>query len=221
MGTDDGRVKLTESGARSLRGWLDREGVTLAQLADVLALPHAMAATRAVRRQGLLSLEQVGRLVAFARGELTAEMLVGLARAPGVPAFPFRAVVAPPAAPVALPPSPTVVTPAPAGAVDVEAVARSMTAQNLEVLRHLRDHARAEGVRLHAAELLLEVGEGRPRQREPRREVEGPVVEQDLIDKFARLIADAKVRQATPPAAATAAPVAPSVPTPPKVPGNA
>lgn len=85
----EGKVKLTESGAKALSAWAARSGVTLVALGEVMRT-HAMAASRALRRQGCLTLEQVGQVVAYSGGELTAEMLVGLERAPGIPRYPLR-----------------------------------------------------------------------------------------------------------------------------------
>jgi hypothetical protein len=92
----EGKVKFTEAGAAALEAWRKRSGVTLVQMAEVMGDgAHAMTATRALKLQAQLTLMQVGRLIAYARGELTAEMLVGLARASAVPVLPMRAAPAP------------------------------------------------------------------------------------------------------------------------------
>ena len=94
----DGKVKLTESGAELLAGWVKRTGITLADLAEAMGT-NQMLPSRVMRRQGWLTLEQAGRLVAFAGGELTAEMLVGMERAGAVPFYPPRQRKVVPAAP--------------------------------------------------------------------------------------------------------------------------
>lgn len=62
-----------------------------------------MAPGRALKRQGWLTLEQVGRLVAFCGGEVTAAQLVGLDCAAAVPVFPLRQRAPAPPAPASSP----------------------------------------------------------------------------------------------------------------------
>lgn len=83
------KLKLTEPGAEALRSWMRRRGVSLAELAQAMET-NQMAPGRALKRQGWLTLEQVGRLVAFCGGEVTAAQLVGLDCAAAVPVFPLR-----------------------------------------------------------------------------------------------------------------------------------
>ena len=96
------KLKFTEPGAEALRTWMRRRGVSLAELAQAMET-NQMAPGRALKRQGWLTLEQVGRLVAFCGGEVTAAQLVGLDCAAAVPVFPLRqrARPAPPAPAVA------------------------------------------------------------------------------------------------------------------------
>jgi hypothetical protein len=85
------KLKLTEAGAGALRAWLQRNGVTLAGLAEAMGGgAHAMTASRALKRQAWLTLEQAGNVVAFAGGELTAAQLVGMDAAAAVPVLPLR-----------------------------------------------------------------------------------------------------------------------------------
>lgn len=85
------KLKLTEAGAGALKAWLRRNGVTLAGLAEAMGGgAHAMTASRALKRQAWLTLEQAGNVVAFAGGELTAAQLVGMDAAAAVPVLPLR-----------------------------------------------------------------------------------------------------------------------------------
>lgn len=84
------KLKLTEDGARALKAWMARSSVTLVELGEAVPGAHPMAVSRWIKRQGLLTLEQLGHLVAYSCGELTAEMLVGRERASGVPTYPPR-----------------------------------------------------------------------------------------------------------------------------------
>lgn len=88
--TAENKLKLTESGASALRSWMARNSVSLVELGEAIPGGHPMAVSRWCKRQGLLTLEQLGHLVAYSYGELTAEMLVGRDRAPGVPSYPLR-----------------------------------------------------------------------------------------------------------------------------------
>jgi hypothetical protein len=85
------KLKLTEPGADALRAWMRSRGWTLERLASESGMPHAMACSRALRRQGALTLEQIGRVVALAGGELTAAQLVGLDLAAAIPSLPLVA----------------------------------------------------------------------------------------------------------------------------------
>lgn len=100
MASRQDKLKLTETGAAALRDWLRRRGWTLERLAQAAGLPHAMASSRAIKRQGGLTLEQIAKIVSLAGGELTAAQLVGLELAAAVPVLP----VAPPP-PRAAPPA--------------------------------------------------------------------------------------------------------------------
>lgn len=172
----DGKTKLTESGAAALRAWTQRNGVTLVQLGEVMGGgAHAMTARRAMTREGHLTLEQVGALVAYARGELTAEMLVGLARAPSIPVLPMRA---PPVAhQVATPPAPGA---SPAGVEDERALVDEAMAL---FARQMRE-AQSEGERRRCAELLVEHIAGKARQREERKEDPQRATDEALLRKL-------------------------------------
>lgn len=98
----EGKLKLTEPGADALRTWMRRRGVSLAELAQAMET-NQMAPGRALKRQGWLTLEQVGRLVAFCGGEVTAAQLVGLDCAAAVPVFPLRQRAPAPPAPASPP----------------------------------------------------------------------------------------------------------------------
>ena len=89
MLTKDGKVKLTEAGAEALNAWVRRTGAGLSDLAGAMGT-NQMLPSRALRRQGWLTLEQAGRLVAFIGGEITAEQLFGSDRAGAVPTYPLR-----------------------------------------------------------------------------------------------------------------------------------
>jgi hypothetical protein len=91
-----GKVRLTESGAEALKAWMENRGVTLQALGDQTRT-HAMWSRRLLRREGAgATLEQIGMVVAYAGGELTAGQLVGLELAAQVPQL--QAIGMPPAA---------------------------------------------------------------------------------------------------------------------------
>lgn len=100
MASNGDKLKLTEAGTAALRAWLRRNGVTLAALADTMGGgAHAMTASRALKRQAWLTLEQAGNLVAYAGGELTAAQLFGMDASAAVPVLPLRRRQAPRPAP--------------------------------------------------------------------------------------------------------------------------
>ena len=177
----DGKTKLTETGAAALRAWATRNGVTLVQLGEVLG-GHAMTARRAMTREGHLTLEQVGALVAYARGELTAEQLVGLARAPSIPVLPQRpGPVAAPRPPPAQEPAPAV---APAAGLEDE---RALVDEAMALFARQMREAASEGERRRCAELLVEHIAGKARQREERKEEPTRAADDALMRKL-RLI---------------------------------
>lgn len=91
MASNGDKLRLTEAGTAALRAWLRRNGVTLAALADAMGGgAHAMTASRALKRQAWLTLEQAGNLVAYAGGELTAAQLFGMDASAAVPVLPLR-----------------------------------------------------------------------------------------------------------------------------------
>ena len=85
----EGKVQLTERGCEALAAWMKLRHIQKTDLADAMGT-NQMAPTRMLKRQGFLTLEQAGRLVAFAGGELTAEQLVGADRSAAVPTYPLK-----------------------------------------------------------------------------------------------------------------------------------
>ena len=150
----EGKVKLTEPGAEALAAWMKRgPGRKPADLADAMGT-HGMLPGRALKRQGWLTLEQAGQLVAFAGGELTAEQLFGSDRAGAVPVYPPRQRKAParPAPAPAAAPTPGV---DPDLAELDETSAGSDLPATKRVLVALRDNPEiADGTRVAAAKAL-------------------------------------------------------------------
>lgn len=180
------KLKLTEAGAAALKAWADRRGVTLADLGDA-AGTHIMFARRLLRREGLATLEQLGRIVAYCGGELTAAQLVGLELAASVPTFPVR--VLPPASPGSAPaPAAGAIAPGapPPGAPPAgEEVAQAPAGSSRKTLEWLRDHARSETLRADCAQKLLKLDEAEEGEEEKDAR---PVREVDLIEKFETLL---------------------------------
>lgn len=204
------KLKLSDTGAEALRSWMARRSVTLVELGDAIPGAHPMAVSRWCKRQGLLTLEQLGHLVAYAAGELTAEMLVGIELASAVPTYPLRQakrrVVSSTASSAAA--GPGVGSGAGSGAgpgagsgagfarpasdeQDGEPLPEGVD-RNKAVLAQLRDdEATAPGVRADCAMKLarlgiLEAGAEREKER-----LEG-VREVDLIEKFNTLLFNAR-----------------------------
>lgn len=84
MASGGDKIRLTESGAAALKAWMETRGVSLSALGEATRT-HVMWSRRLIRREGLATLEQVGLIVAYAGGELTAGQLVGLELAAQVP----------------------------------------------------------------------------------------------------------------------------------------
>jgi antitoxin component HigA of HigAB toxin-antitoxin module len=195
-----GRARLTDVGVAVLTAWMKRTGTSGSELAQAMSV-NPMRASRALKRQGWLSLEEVGHVVAFAGGELTAEMLVGQERAPAIPTYPLRqrTIAAPPVAAPQGEPQPAVELSD--GPPDLEHL-RRLGRKGLLTLERMVDDpntsatAAAESAyRLVKNWLAAEVAE---REREKG----GAVKEVDLIQKFETLLFHARRRAAEEEAAA-------------------
>jgi hypothetical protein len=192
----EGKVKLTESGASALRAWTQRTGAGLADLAEAMGT-NQMAPSRAMKRQGWLTLEQTGRLVAFAGGELTAEMLVGMERAGAVPVYPPRARrAAPLPVQAAAAPSPSSTPPVDSdadedGPPSIEELRRlgRKGLKRLEALVDANDTAATASA--ESAHRLVK-GWIAAEELERAKEKEGAVKEVDLIQKFETLLYHAR-----------------------------
>lgn len=185
-------VKLTKYGATSLKAWLDSQGATFVELGEMLGT-NSMAARRLITREGRLSLEQVGKIAAYSDGDLTAETLVGPLLAGRVPAQKIpRAVEVEKLTPLA--PRPRVAKNKNGEKMDVEELAKEYDAENIEVLRYFRDTAKNQNLRVRCALALNEIANGRPGQRERQEKKEYPVRDEELIEKFRRLLEDARAR---------------------------
>jgi hypothetical protein len=188
-----GRVKLTQSGAQALSDWMAAHAATLVELGEACGT-HAMAAKRMITLAGRLSLEQVGQVVAFTRGEVSAEALVGCELAPRVPLVAVAPEPALPEEAAPVPPTAPHVDSAVGENVDVEELARATTPENIETLRRLRDSAKSQSLRARCALALNEIANGKPGQRERQEKNEFPVREEELVEKFRKLVLDARAR---------------------------
>lgn len=182
-----GKMRLEEAGAKALQAWCKARDVSLQVLGEGMGGSHhpVMLARRAMTREGLLTLEQIGRTVSFCAGEVTAAQLVGLDLAAAIPVFPLRAlpvmVPLPPSVPlpVGLPMHPG--DPPPAGAEP------AVPLSGRAMLEHLLAHSGSDRVRLEAARSLVRLdadeteAKGAPAEREA-----------DLIDKFNTLLVSAR-----------------------------
>lgn len=189
----EGTLKLTPGGAQALRAWMQRHGVTLAGLAKSAGLPHSMAASRALKLEGRLSLEQVGNLVGCAGGELTAAQLVGLELAAAIPVLPA---VQPPPAPRPASAPPRVDAPAPPpgqppGQPEIEALdddgidLKSLGSEALGVLvEGMRAAAPGSSERRRHADLVRAYVSGKARQAEEKREEPQHVSDDELMRKM-------------------------------------
>jgi hypothetical protein len=190
MARKEDTLKLTESGAAAVRAWMLRHGVTLVALAQAAGLPHQMAASRAIKREGRLSLEQVGKLVSHAGGELTAAQLVGMDMAAAIPVV---AVQPPPAPrPASAPPRATAPALPPeqpepgAEAMDDDGIdLKSLGSEALGVLvEGMRAAAPGSSERRRHADLVRAYVSGKARQAEEKREEPQHVTDDELMRKM-------------------------------------
>jgi hypothetical protein len=197
------RVRLTEDGARALQAWCKRRDVTLMALGVVVGASNAMWGRRFLHRQGLATLEQVGAIVGFCGGEVSAAQLVGLDLATAVPVMPLRPLrrigvqPAPAVAPVlGVVPGPSA-APAPASAppsgeaeVDEYGEPAPPTGSSRKTLEYLRDHARSQALRADCARRLMQsdADEDARHGGAPERAVR----DSDLIEKFQTLLHNAR-----------------------------
>jgi len=200
------RVRLTEDGARALQAWCKRRDVTLMALGVVVGATNAMWGRRFLHRQGLATLEQVGAIVGFCGGEVSAAQLVGLDLATAVPVMPLRPLrrigvqPAPAVAPVlgvvagvvpGLAPAPAASAPPPVEAeVDEYGEPAPPTGSSRKTLEYLRDHARSQALRADCARRLMQsdADEDARHGGAPERAVR----DSDLIEKFQTLLHNAR-----------------------------
>jgi hypothetical protein len=198
------RVRLTEDGARALQAWCKRRDVTLMALSVVVGASNAMWGRRFLHRQGLATLEQVGAIVGFCGGEVSAAQLVGLDLATAVPVMPLRPLrrigvqpmsAAPPVLGVVPGPAPTPAASAvTSGEVEVEVdeygEPAPPTGSSRKTLEYLRDHARSQALRADCARRLMQsdADEDARHGGAPERAVR----DSDLIEKFQTLLHNAR-----------------------------
>lgn len=219
------RIKLTEDGARALKAWCQRRDVSQVALGAAAGVHNAMWGRRLLRREGLATLEQVGAIVGFCAGEVSAAQLVGLDLATAVPVMPLRplrriGVQPSEATPAGAGGAPGVLPPPPSPGddeVDEDGEPTPPTGSSRKTLEYLRDHARSQSLRADCARRLiqLEVDEDAKHGGAPERAVR----DSDLIEKFQTLLHNARrqweqltgtIGVASAPAAQASATTAPS-----------
>lgn len=191
-------LRLTPKGAASLQAWLVAHGISQTELGVYLGIGQ-MQSNRIIRRIGLVTTEQVGKVVGFVGGELTAVELVGKPFAAQVPKMPLidRTPRPPP------PPVPSLAPFAPeiAGtSLEVEQVIdRRFNGARLDWMLDqaedlIRDPATSRNLKASLILGFIEQIAGKARQREKVEKRDPPIQDAELQRRLEAQEADLQLR---------------------------